>query len=100
MIYDELRELHETDPDLFEVRCREIIEDVISSFPAERQERARQLQWRIDQALSGYTDPIARMNKMVELFWEGVSKFQDALEGNIPQTTAKVLSLPQSRHFP
>lgn len=101
MMHDELSELYKNDPDLFEVRCRELIEDVISSCPPERQERLRQYQWKIDQTLSGYKDPIARMNKMVELFWEGVGKFQNALEGKTPpQTTAKVLNLPIGRHFP
>ena len=101
MNHDELSKLYQTDPKLFEVRCRELIEDVINSNPPERQKRLRQYQWKIDQTLSGYKDPIARMNKMIELFWAGVGKFQDALEGRTPpQTEAKVLNLPSSRHFP
>lgn len=101
MMHDELSELYKNDPDLFEVRCRELIEDMISSCPPERQERLRQYQWKIDQTLSGYKDPVARMNKMVELFWTGVGKFQDVLEGNSPpQKTGKVVSLPVSRRFP
>ncbi len=101
MLHDELSELYKTDPELFEVRCRELIEGMISSSPPERQERLRQLQWKIDQTLSGYKDPVARMNKMVELFWEGVGKFHDALKGKTPpQKAGKVLELPPSRHFP
>ena len=95
MMYDELSELYKTDPDLFEVRTRELIEDMISSFPPERQERMRQFQWKIDQTLSRYKDPIARMNKMVEMFWEGVNQFQSALEGKQPETQrAEVLTFP------
>jgi len=56
------------------------IEDFINSCPPERQERLRQFQWRLDQQLSKYKDPTARFNKMVEIFWEGVEKFQKTLE--------------------
>ena len=100
-MHDELSELYKTDPELFEVRCRELIENMISSSPPERQERLRRLQWKIDHTLSRYKDPVARMNKMVELFWEGVGRFQDALKGKTPQqNTGNVLNLPASRRFP
>jgi hypothetical protein len=56
-----------------------LIEDYISSLPTERQLRLRQLQWKIDGELRKYKDPIAKMNKMVELFWDGVGQLHDAL---------------------
>jgi len=93
MMYDELSELYRTDPDLFEVRTRELLEDLINTFPKERQERARQLQWRIDQTLSHYKDPVARMNKMIEMFWEGVSEFNDVLHQK-PRTQKAAVVLP------
>lgn len=58
---------------------RKDIEDYIKSLPPEHQERARQFQWRIDQQLNRYKG-IQRYNKMVELFWEGVDRFQKILE--------------------
>lgn len=33
----------------------------------------RQLQWRIKAAVRPYADPVARMNKMIELFYGGVA---------------------------
>lgn len=101
LLHDELSELYKTDPELFEVRCRELIEDVIKSCRPERQEHLRKLQWRIDQTLARYKDPIARMNKMIEMFWEGVGEFQSAFEGKSkPQKAAVVLTLPKGRQFP
>jgi hypothetical protein len=79
MNHDELSELYQTDPDAFEVRRQEMIEDFITTLPEEKQTAMRQLQWRIDGELSKYKDPIARMNKMVELFWEGFAELNKAL---------------------
>lgn len=56
-----------------------LIEDYISSLPEERQQRLRQLQWKIDGELRKYKDPIAKMNRMTELFWEGVANFQSVI---------------------
>jgi len=45
-----------------------------------RRKKLEQFQWRLDNELSKYKDPIARYNRMVELFWEGVRDLQTALE--------------------
>ncbi len=55
------------------------LEDFLASFPKEKQQRMRAIQWRLEQDLCKYKDPIARMNRMVVLFWEGVNKFKDEL---------------------
>lgn len=57
-----------------------LIEDYISSLPPERQQRLRQLQWKIDGELRKYKDPVAKMNRMAELFWEGVHEFKNAID--------------------
>ncbi len=65
---------------------RQTIEDFIESVEDEEQKlKLRQLQFRIDRELRKYKDPVARMNKMVELFWEGFAEFNDVLQ----QTTTK-----------
>jgi hypothetical protein len=46
----------------------------------ERKERLERYQWRLDQDLAKYKDPVARYNRMVELFWEGLQNFKEALE--------------------
>lgn len=59
---------------------RQDIEDFINSLPKEHQKRARQMQWKIDQQLNQCKDDTQRFNKMVEIFWEGVDKFQKTLQ--------------------
>lgn len=45
--------------------------------------RLRKIQAGIDRELRRYKDPVARMNKMVELFWKGFAKFHRALNGGV-----------------
>jgi hypothetical protein len=79
--FDELVQMHQEDPEAFEREQRRIIDDFIESLPNESsKQKARQFQFRIDRELRPYKDPTARMNKMVELFWEGVKEFQHALQ--------------------
>lgn len=58
---------------------RKDIEDFINSAPVDHQERLRRFQWRIDQELGKYKDPVQRFNKMVEMVWESVDRLQTAL---------------------
>jgi hypothetical protein len=41
--------------------------------------RLKKFQASIDRELRPYKDPVARMNKMVELFWTGVKKFHSTI---------------------
>lgn len=60
---------------------RETLDEFIESVDdPERKKRLQQYQWRLDRELSKYKDPIARYNRMVELFWEGVIELKTALE--------------------
>ena len=91
----------ETDPDKFEAIRRELIEAAIESFPERHRQRARGLQFRLDCELRKYKDPISRMNRMVELFWEKFDEFQAAVndplgtivEREESRQQAKVISL-------
>lgn len=55
------------------------LEEFIDSLPEPRRTRMKQLQWNIDKELAKYKDPIARMNRMVELLWEGHAQLELAL---------------------
>jgi len=92
--YDELLKLKD-DPEAFITRQKEIIGDAISQCPEKYQTKLAQQQWSLEQTLSKYKDPTARMNKMVELFWEGVYEFEDSFRtGSIktePRTQANVI---------
>lgn len=77
--FDELASLFKTDPVAAQAKANSIIDDYIQTLEPEKQQRARAYNWRLQQELRHYKDPIARMNKMVELFWIGVEQFQAAL---------------------
>ena len=79
-LYNELTDLFEKDPSAAEKRSKEIIEDFINSIPEEeRRLRLQRIQWNVEQQLRKYKDPIARMNKMVELFWKQFNEFHKVL---------------------
>ena len=92
--YDELLKLKD-DPKAFIERQKEIINEAIAQCPEKYQKKLAQQQWCLEQELSKYKDPTARMNKMVEIFWQGVYKFEDTLRGNSieaePRTKADVI---------
>lgn len=93
---DDLARLWRENPDKAEEYHRAIIEDFILGLPEDKQERARGIQWRIDQELRKYTDPIARMNRMCELMFESFFELDDALQGKMLKNKpkAKVLDFP------
>ncbi len=74
-----LGDLYRKDPAEFERQRKILIEEAIEEFPPEHRSRAHGLQFRIDAELRRYKDPVSRMNRMVELFWEGVLKFQKTI---------------------
>ena len=79
-VYDRLNGLYGRDPDRFEEERKRLIRETIDSFPEEYRARANGLQLKIDAALMKYHDPVARMNKMVEIFWEHFQQFHDVLQ--------------------
>lgn len=96
-----LGELYREDPEAFEEMRRALIEQTIAGFPEEHRARAYGLQFRIDAELSLCKDPISRMNRMVEIFWDGVRRFESAisdpgsaLEEKNARTSAVVLPFP------
>jgi hypothetical protein len=74
-----LGELHRRDPEAFEALRKQIIVEAIEKFPDSHRARAYGLQFRLDHELSRYKDPISRMNRMVEIFWEGVHQFESVI---------------------
>lgn len=77
-IYEALLELKDH-PELFDEKVDSIWEEFYSGLTPERAQRAKQFRWQIEGQLRGYKDPVARMNKMIELFWRGFQTFQLAL---------------------
>ena len=75
----QLEQYSEHDPDKFEALRQEIITSAIESFPERYRQRALGIQFTLDCELRKYKDPVARMNRMVELFWEKVNELNLAL---------------------
>ena len=78
------------DPDLFQEIFELHLEEYLSTLPPDRRLKAEQLQWTIDGTLRKYKDPVARMNKMAELFWKGVGDLIDACDDPIKHINNKV----------
>lgn len=96
--FDELKTLFEEDPPAAEIKVKEIMEEYISTLPPERKQRAEAFNWRIQQELRNFKDPTARMNRMVEMFWQGVKEFQHTLEN--PQQVLNQQGEPSVVKFP
>lgn len=80
--FEGLVELFKEDPEAFEEYRKERIEKHITEMCGdcpERLERCRRFQWRMEQELAKYKDPLARYNAMVSIFWEQFEEFQTAL---------------------
>ena len=58
---------------------KQALQNFINSLPLDRKLKAQQFQWRLEAELGKYKDSVARMNKMVEIFWDGVIKFKNTL---------------------
>ncbi len=70
--FDHWAQLAVADPDAFEARRSRLIEDFISSVPAERQPRLRGLQWRIDQIRRSSRTPLASCIRISRMMWDSV----------------------------
>ena len=97
--FDTWSELAQVDPEAFEVRRAEVIEQMIQRLPAHKQHRMRCLQWKIDQVRARSSNPLSACIKLSEMMWDsltGPDGLQELLErfakGNFePKSKARVL---------
>lgn len=82
-ILAQLTGMYQKNPTKFEELRKELIEQTIEQFPAKHRQRAHGLQFKIESRLRKYKDPVVRMNKMVEIFWEQFGLFHDVLKDPI-----------------
>jgi hypothetical protein len=78
-LLSELESVSEKDPEKFERIRSKIIKTAIESYPEETQQRYYGIQFTLDCELRKYKNPVARMNRMVEIFWAKVYEFNLAL---------------------
>lgn len=81
LTHDELVKMYTDDSDNFMFETTEAIKDSLNEIPNSATKlKCEKLQWVIDGELRKIKDPIARMNKMMELFYEGVKELDGALK--------------------
>ena len=68
--FDTWSELAQSDPEAFEARRAEIIEQMIQCMPAHRQHRMRCLQWKIDQVRARASSPLSACISLSEMMWD------------------------------
>lgn len=81
--FEQWSSLASLDPEAFEARRYELIEDVIRSAPLRCQPRLRGLQWRLDRVRERSGTPLAACIRMSEMMWEallGEGGLRDSLE--------------------
>ncbi len=70
--FDSWALLAKEDPDAFEERRRELLEQVIAQAPEHLQARLRGLQWRIDMERRRYKHPLKSCIALHVMMWEAV----------------------------
>ncbi len=83
--FEEWAQLFKDDPEAFEKKKREVLEETLQGFIERGSsklyvESLRAGLWRQEHELKKFKDPQARLNKVIELFYEQHDKFNDALE--------------------
>jgi len=78
--FDYMKDLYINNPEEFERVAQASIDEAISKTSEEHQQALRAQQWRLRQELDKIKDPVARMNKMVTMFWPQVIKFVEVLK--------------------
>lgn len=77
---EDIREMFENDPEHAEELAQQGINDWIDQYEDEtKKKRLRALHWNINHQVKDIKDPVARMNKMVEIFWDGFMDFHQVM---------------------
>lgn len=68
--FDSAAKLAVEDPEAFEQRRRDAIEQLIENAPERNRERLRKLQWKIDQIREHSPNPLAATVKLYDMMWD------------------------------
>ena len=71
--FDNWSELAKSDPEAFEARRAEVIEQIIQGMPAHKQQRMRCLQWKIDQVRAQAGNPLSACITLSEMMWDSLA---------------------------
>jgi hypothetical protein len=104
--FDSWATLARNNPQAFETKRNDVLEKAIQQAPAQRQQRLRCLQWKLDQVRHTAPTPMAATLRMQQLMWDSVAgesgllaRLQWLHEAEHPEkkpvTTAKIIKFPQ-----
>jgi hypothetical protein len=72
--FDEWLDLLKRDPESFENRRLESIEELIVNAPEDKQHRLRCLQWKIDRVREKMPTPLAACVAISDMMWDSLDK--------------------------
>lgn len=84
--FNEWSQLAKNDPEAFEARRKDIIEEELAKAPDEYRQRLEQLQWRIDAERLRHKHPLASAQCLFHMMWDqvyGSNGLLDALNGMV-----------------
>ncbi len=84
--FDKWKKLAKTDPEAFEKMRLTEIEKVISQRPRKKQQRLRQLQWKIDMERKRCKTPMAACIKISQMMWDKQMEHHNILNNFIQKT--------------
>ena len=101
--FDAWAELAREDPEAFEIKRKDIIEDVISGAQRRNRQQLRRIQWKLDRIRDTSATPLAAFIRMQELMWDSVlgddgllAALQQTPEAEkAPRRSAQVLEFPR-----
>lgn len=71
--FEEWSNLASNDPDAFEQRRQDFLEEYIKRYPHERQRRLKGLQFRIDMERRRARTPLAACIKLSSMMWDSIT---------------------------
>jgi hypothetical protein len=89
--FDDWGALAKSDPEAFEQRRKEVIEQFIAGLPPNRQQRLRRLQWRVDMERQRCANPMQSCLRLYSMMWNSVygkQGLQETLLHGMPDTGA------------
>ncbi len=91
--------LAKEDPERFEAKRLEVIECLIASAPASKQQRLRGLQWQIDQTRARTKNALAACTRISALMWETVAG-KDGLLDSLASLSDAATATPRAEKTP
>jgi hypothetical protein len=104
--FDSWAALARNNPQAFEAKRNDVLENAIQQAPAQRRQRLRCLQWKLDHVRHTAPTPMAATVRMQQLMWDSVAgengllarlqQLQDPeYSAKMPLKSAKILKFPQ-----